>query len=252
MMVRIGNFLFHYRNGLFPVAYLTLFFPSGALFEKYGHAMALGVLIALGGQVIRAITIGLEYIIRGGRNRQVYANSLVQGGVFAHCRNPLYLGNYLILLGVGVASNSLLFLCVAMPFFTFAYWAIIAAEENYLRNKFGKEFDEYCQRVNRIIPNWTGFGKTVQGTRFNWQRIITKEYGSAFIWPAAIILVALKNLWMKGEYNAAGTEVRLLWGSFAVLFLAFVTARFLKKKRLLDDSGERKTVLPSAGHTENV
>src|SRR6185503_9604048 len=110
----------------------------------------------------------LEYIVRGGRNRQVYAKRLVQGGVFAHCRNPLYLGNYLMLLGVGVASNSLLFLCVGMPFFAFAYWAIIAAEENYLRQKFGNEFDDYCRRVNRIIPNWTGFGKTLRGMRFSW------------------------------------------------------------------------------------
>ena len=26
----------------------------------------------------------------------------------------------------------------ALPFFAFAYWAIIAAEENYLRGKFGQ------------------------------------------------------------------------------------------------------------------
>src|SRR4026208_1568347 len=98
MIVRIGNFLFHYRNGLFPAAYLLLVFPSRALFENYRLALALGFFIAFAGQLIRALTIGLEYIVRGGRNRQVYADKLVQGGVFAHCRNPLYLGNYLILL----------------------------------------------------------------------------------------------------------------------------------------------------------
>src|SRR5205814_7404454 len=100
-----------------------------------------GFLVASAGQMLRAATIGLEYIIRGGRKRQVYAEKLVQGGVFAHCRNPLYLGNFVILLGVGLASNSVLFLCIAIPFFAFAYWALIAAEENYLRNKAEHEFD---------------------------------------------------------------------------------------------------------------
>ena len=45
------------------------------------------------------LTIGYEYIVRGGRQGKVYAEDLVQGGVFAHSRNPLYLGNLLIIVG---------------------------------------------------------------------------------------------------------------------------------------------------------
>src|ERR1700741_1760533 len=99
MMVRIGNFLFHYRNGLFPLVYALLILKSQALLPDYRVAAAIGLLIALAGQILRAVTIGLEYIVRGGRNRRVYAKNLVQGGVFGHCRNPLYLGNFLILSG---------------------------------------------------------------------------------------------------------------------------------------------------------
>src|SRR5678815_5444661 len=76
----------------------------------YREMALAGLLIALSGQVLRAVTIGLEYIIRGGRNRQVYAEKLVTGGMFAHCRNPLYVGNFLVLVGLGVASCSALFL----------------------------------------------------------------------------------------------------------------------------------------------
>src|SRR5216117_3713060 len=141
MMIRIGNFFFHYRNALFPLAYLLLFLNGPRIIADYRLAVASGLLVALAGQGLRVMTIGLEYIIRGGRNRQVYAEKLVQGGIFAHCRNPLYIGNFLIVVGVGLASNSVLFLSVAIPFFAFAYWAIIAAEENYLRGKFRSEFD---------------------------------------------------------------------------------------------------------------
>ena len=232
-MVAIGNFLFHYRNGLFPLVYGLLVFRSHPLLENYRVALWSGVLVALAGQLLRVLTIGLEYIIRGGRGRQVYAEKLVTGGVFAHCRNPLYVGNFLILLGVGVASNSTLFLAVGIPFFTLAYWAIIAAEENYLRNKFGMEFNDYCARVNRFIPNLSGIQTTLSGMRFNWRRLITAEYGSAFIWVAAIILVTLKNLWLSGEYQTAGSIVWFLWILLVLATLAYAVARSLKKSGVL-------------------
>ena len=149
-MVRIGNFFFRYRNGLFPVVMVLMFVPSPKLFSQDLVAAGLGLAVALVGQLIRAITIGLAYIIRGGKNRQVYAETLVQEGIFAHCRNPLYVGNILVILGLGLVSNSLLFALIGVPFFLFVYWTIVAAEENFLRQKFGADFDAYCQRVSRF------------------------------------------------------------------------------------------------------
>ena len=232
-MVAIGNFLFHYRNGIFPLVYALLIFKSQPLMADYRLAAVIGVLVAASGQLVRAVTIGLEYIKRGGRERQVYADKLVQGGIFAHCRNPLYIGNFIILLGVAVASNSVLFLGVAVPFFAFAYWAIIAAEENYLRKKFGQEFDDYCARVNRLVPNLSGIGRTLTGMRFNWRRLITAEYGSAYIWLAAVSLVTLKNTWMLGQYHVGNPVIWVSWGLLGVATLAYALARFLKKSGLL-------------------
>lgn len=233
-MVRIGNFLFHYRNGLFPIFYVLVLLNGPAAFDNSRLALVVGMLIALIGQGLRAWTVGLDYIVRGGRNRRVYADHLVQGGLFAHCRNPLYVGNYLILVGVGVAANSLLFLTIALPFFLFAYAAIIAAEEDFLRGKFGDEFERYCQRVNRVIPNFSGLGASLEGMRYNWRRLITAEYGSAYLWMAAIVVVSLKNLWFAGEYDIHGAPVQVLWTALAVLTLAYGLARFLKKTGRLE------------------
>ena len=149
--------------------------------------------MALLGSFSRGHVGGLEYIVRGGRNRRIYAEDLVQGGLFAHCRNPLYLGNFIIILGVGLASNSIWFLCGAVPFFAFAYRAIIAAEENYLRGKFGQEFDDYCARVNRLWPDLSGIGSTLAGMRFNWRRLADGKCGSTFVWLHGIILVTLRE-----------------------------------------------------------
>jgi len=229
MMVRIGNFLFHYRNGLFPLAYALLFVKSAPVLADYRLAAAIGFCVALLGQALRAVTIGLEYIIRGGRHRRVYAEKLVQGGIFAHCRNPLYVGNFTIIVGVGIASNSTLFLAIGIPFFIFAYWAIIAAEENFLRGKFGEEFDAYCKRVNRIVPNLNGIGTTLQGMQFNWRRLITAEYGSTFAWVAAVIAVCLVNTWRHGDYQQANPFVWTLWIGFGLAIVGYGLARYFKK-----------------------
>jgi len=240
MMIAIGNFLFHYRNGIFPLVYALLALPSAPLMADYRVAALAGLAVAASGQLLRAVTVGLEYIVRGGRHRQVYADKLVQGGIFAHCRNPLYVGNFIIILGVGLASNSRLFLGVALPFFAFAYWAIIAAEENYLRSKFGAEFDAYCARVNRLLPRLSGFSRTLVGMEFNWRRLITAEYGSAYIWIAAIAAVTLKNAWMVGQYHSDNFVVWAAWSLLVAATLAYLLARLLKK------SGVLKSSAPSA------
>jgi protein-S-isoprenylcysteine O-methyltransferase Ste14 len=233
MMIRIGNFLFRYRNGLFPAVYLLLFFQGRPLFADYRLAALLGLLVASMGQLVRAVTVGLEYIIRGGRNRQVYAEQLVQGGVYAYCRNPMYIGTGLIVLGIGLASNSWLFMGVALPFFAFAYWAIVAAEENYLRQKFGQQFEDYCQRVNRFLPNLPAGGQQPGVARFNWRRVITAEYGSAYIWIAGLLLVTLKNAWLAHCVTTHRPLVQALLVSLVGVTLGYVVARVLKKSGLL-------------------
>jgi len=235
-MTRIGNFLFHYRNGLFPLAYLLLFVKTSLITGNYRGMAALGFVVASIGQILRAVTIGLDYIIRGGRNRQVYAEKLVTGGMFAHCRNPLYVGNFLVLVGLGIASCSFWFLVVALPFFTFAYMAITLAEEAYLRKQFGPEFDEYCRRVNRFLPNFSGFSSTLQGMHYNWRRLLTAEYGSIYSWMAAMTLVTLQNVWIAGEYSPHKPLVQALWAFLAFLTLAYAGARYAKKSGLVQDN----------------
>jgi len=231
-MIRIGNFLFHYRNGLFPLAYGLLFAPTPALFDSDWLAALLGLGVALMGQMLRALTIGLAYIIRGGMNRQVYAEKLVTGGIFAHCRNPLYVGNMLTILGLGLASNSVLFLALGAPLFVFCYMAIILAEENFLRNKFGSDFEDYCRRVNRVLPRVSGLRATIGSMEFRWHRLLIKEYGSTFAWTAGMTLVVAKNLWWHRGFEAARQPIWALGGVLLLLILAYTAARVVKKSQL--------------------
>jgi len=226
-LVEIGRFLFRYRNGLFPIIYLLVFVPSPALFSDWRLAMVLGVFVAASGQLIRAFSIAWVYIIRGGRNRRFYAETLVTEGVFAHSRNPLYLGNIVIALGVGVALNSVVFVLAGGGFFLFAYRAIVAGEEQFLRNEFGAEFERYCESVPRFIPSVTGLGRTFREHRFRWKRLLVKEYGTTFVWVAGILVGKLYQLSRPG---AADSEAaRWLWVLLACACAAYGVARGLKK-----------------------
>lgn len=158
-MEKFGRFIFKYRNFIFPLFFFLLVFSTRPfLGSEHIEVLtyALGIAVALAGQLIRALTVGLAYIKRGGKDRKVYARELVKGGVFAHCRNPLYMGNIMIVIGLGIIANSVLFYLIGIPLFVFMYLAITRAEEKYLRDKFGEEYIEYCKNVNRFIPDLSG------------------------------------------------------------------------------------------------
>lgn len=234
-MINIGNFFFRYRNWLFIVLYLLLFIPSPLLFnsEVFGARywllpLVIGLFITITGQAIRGATIGLAYIIRGGKDKKVYAEELVTIGIFNHCRNPLYVGNILMLLGVGILSNSLIYVAVIMPLFLFIYQAIVLAEENFLRNKFGQQFTDYCNRVNRWIPSLKGIGKTFDAMEFNWKRWILKEYNTQFVWMAGIVLILL---FRYPQLTNDTVSIRNMWLAILIpaLGVFYGTVRYLKK-----------------------
>src|SRR6478736_3243495 len=240
-MVPIGNFFFKYRNWLFIIFYALLFVPGvPQLFteERFGkkyywYPVIIGLIITITGQAIRGATIGLAYIIRGGKNKKVYAEDLVTTGIFAHCRNPLYVGNILMLAGVGVLSNSLLYVVIMIPFFLFVYQAIVLAEENFLRNKFGEQFINYCARVNRWVPNLRGMSNTFKGMRFNWKRYVAKEHTTTFIWLIGIVLLFL-FFYPQLTHNDADLRNKLLIIILAVLVVIYIFIRIVKKQGRLN------------------
>lgn len=234
-MISIGNFFFKYRNWLFIVLYLALFIPSPKLFTPgvfgeyyYLWPLIAGLVVTFTGQAIRGATIGLAYIVRGGKDGKVYAEDLVTRGIFSHCRNPLYVGNILMLVGVGILSNSLIYMAVFIPLFLFIYQAIVLAEENFLRNKFGQSFNDYCSRVNRWVPDLRGIGNTFSEMHFNWKRWILKEYNTQYIWLTGIALILLFNysVFTGGDENKRNLLLLII---LPALLLLYLLIRFLKK-----------------------
>jgi protein-S-isoprenylcysteine O-methyltransferase Ste14 len=237
LAVRIGNVLFRYRNAIGPGVFL-LALVLGRPRYSFGRADvdalfdAGGIALALLGQALRVLTIGYEYIERGGRNRQVHASTLVQGGVFGHCRNPLYVGNALMAFGFALIVHSYAFYLVVVPFVLFTYGCIVAAEEEFLQAKFGLEYTQYCARVNRWWPHWSGWQRSTEGMRFNWRRVLVKEYNTMFL---LVFSLGVLKLW--SEYVIEGPRAlpptAWLVVAFGIWLALYLLVRSLKKTGLV-------------------
>jgi protein-S-isoprenylcysteine O-methyltransferase Ste14 len=239
-LIAYGNFLFRYRNAVFPAVMAALFIGfrpvfAGGTMESDGWLELLGVAIVLGGQAVRAAVIGLSYIKRGGLNKKVYAEHLVTDGLFAHCRNPLYVGNLLMVAGYFVIHNSLWVYLLGSAFFLVSYRAIVAAEEQFLHGKFGQAYVAYCRDVPRwwIAPG--GLGATFAQMTFNWRRVVLKDYSTAMAWLITVLgLNAYEVVVVESFEQGAGTLAAIAVLALAVV-LGALAIRALKKAKWLTD-----------------
>ncbi|MDX2167313.1 MAG: isoprenylcysteine carboxylmethyltransferase family protein [Deltaproteobacteria bacterium] len=237
LIIAIGNFAFGYRDYIAPVsiALVALFtmprpFLGNRALDPWWDAA--GILVSLTGQALRVLVIGLAYIQRGGKNKQIAADKLVVEGIFAHARHPLYVGNFLLLVGLMMIWNSPWGYLLAATL-GFGLFCMARAEEAFLARKFGPAFDDYCARVPRFIPNLRGIRTTLAGFSFDWKRVVRKEYGTTFSWTTtAVLLLVLERVDWDGVQGAAPAAARLLvvW---LLLAAAWGTARWMKKTRRL-------------------
>lgn len=233
-MVRIGHVVFRVRNVVFPVVFVALAVAARPRLaggdERLDHLVdAAGVLLILSGQTLRAAAVGFAYIKRGGKDKRIYADSLVQEGIFAHCRNPLYVGNVLTVIGFSVIHNSPWFYVVGVGFFLFAYLCLVLAEEDFLRERFGWQYEDYCRRVPRFVPSLRGLGKTLGGMTFNWRKLIRKEYGTAFTWITAVLALLAWQAVANFGYEARRGELTVLGIVWLPVAVGYLAARILKK-----------------------
>ena len=144
---RIGGVLFRNRSWL-PVPFLlvALLVPAHPTMR---HWVGAAILIAIG-EWIRLAGVAAAGTVTRRRSREV--QRLVNYGIFAWMRNPLYVGNFLIWMGFVVASGVMWFLPIAIVIFAIEYYYIVRYEEGVLESIFGAEYLEYKKRTPRWFP----------------------------------------------------------------------------------------------------
>ena len=76
-------------------------------------------------------------------------SQIVNSGVFGYSRNPIYLSFNLVGIAVAIYFNSAWMLFSLIPATMIISTLVIAKEERYLQLKFGDQYADYCERVNR-------------------------------------------------------------------------------------------------------
>ncbi|MFM8301031.1 MAG: methyltransferase family protein, partial [Gemmatimonadota bacterium] len=144
---RIGAILFRNRGWL-PVPFLLvpLLAPGGMTLRT----TLIGAVLMILGEAWRMWGVATAGTVTRRRSRNV--QKLVNHGPFAWSRNPLYVGNFLIWMGVITLSGVLWFLPVAILLFAVEYFYIVRYEEGVLESIFGREYLEYKAHVPLWIP----------------------------------------------------------------------------------------------------
>ena len=175
---RIGAVLFKNRGWL-PVPFLLvpLLSPATLTLRNIGF----GVLLMALGEAWRMWGVATAGTVTRRRSRNVH--KLVDHGPFAWSRNPLYVGNFLIWMGIIALSGVLWFLPVAVLLFAVEYFFIVRYEEGVLESIFGAEYLMYKERTPRWIPRPPAEGS---GSEFYWAEAWRSEI-STFLQYAVII-----------------------------------------------------------------
>jgi len=184
----LRELLFHNR-ALLPIPLLIIALlatdgdlPGGPVVEHLILAGALLLLVA--GHSLRIWAIG--HAGRQTRTTALLVQRLATSGPYSYVRNPIYLGNLLIALGMLVVANVPWLSLLGMGVLCLHYWLVVAAEEASLRGQFGEEYERYLRSVPRFRPRLRPQNDS-QGTfdRTIWR---SKEYQA---WLASTSIVAL-------------------------------------------------------------
>ena len=176
---RQGNFLFKYR-GQFPVILFVLSVPFLYFTESINESSIVywnytALLVSVLGFLIRFYTIGTTPKGTSGRNtKEQIADYLNSTGIYSLVRHPLYLGNYLIWIGIAIFTYNIYFIIIVSLLFWIYYERIMFAEERFLEKKFGDEYLNWSNGIAAFIPSFTNFTKTI--IPLSLKSILRREY----------------------------------------------------------------------------
>lgn len=97
-------------------------------------------------------------LIRGWASGHLRKNAeLAVSGPYAHTRNPLYFGSFVMAAGCAIAGGSWLIGIWLVVFFLAIYWPVMQAEAGHMRTLFGEAYTCWSEAVPLFIPRLTPY-----------------------------------------------------------------------------------------------
>ena len=150
-----------------------------------------GIFLALMHPSARSLWLGSSIAILGASIRIWDAGCLTKGriltmhGPYAYTRNPLYLGSFVMALGISIAGGEYWLLVPFALFYAAFYYPSMKAEEVELLAGHGQDFAAYASRVPFFIPRLRSVQRAAPG--FTWSRVIQNGehrnvFGLLLVW----------------------------------------------------------------------
>lgn len=230
---RQGNWFFRRRGYLpllmVPLLLAAMVFSNRVAFldrdpqEEYWLLVCLGV--SLLGLLVRVLVIGFVPSATSGRNtREQRASILNTTGMYSVVRHPLYLGNFLIALGIALDTKVFWFVLLFATIYWIYYERIMYAEESFLRHKFGEEFNRWAAATPAFLPRFRQF--RAPDLTFSLRMVLRREYPGLLL--IAVGFAALE--WFEERFLEHEAGHALIWYLLSMSIFLSVVLRVLKKQ----------------------
>jgi hypothetical protein len=175
-------------------------------------------------------TVGFVPGGTSGRNtREQRAHALNTSGAYSMVRHPLYVANFVIVLGLIAATFSPWLIATFVLGYALCIERIVAAEERFLAQQYGADYKEWAARTPAFLPDWSLWRAPALG--FSLRTVLRREYngllGTAF---AFVALDAVRD--MAVEHESLGLWLREDWfwsDGLLAAAVAFLVLRTLKR-----------------------
>jgi protein-S-isoprenylcysteine O-methyltransferase Ste14 len=235
-----GNWLFK-RRGFMPLVLFALAVPAVYFTNYYSMSESfirlvnyLAAFLSVAGFAIRAYTIGTTPRGTSGRNtdKQV-AEQLNTSGIYSVVRHPLYLGNYLMWIGIVLFTKSFSFTIIVSLLYWIYYERIMFAEERFLEKKFGDAYLSWSRKVPAFLPDMKTFRKSE--VPFSIVSVLRREYSGVLATIIGFVYVEILIGYFRWDVFHIGGKFMI---ALTLAALAALVLRSLKRyTKVLSEEG---------------
>lgn len=217
-----GNWLFKHRGQL-PVILFLLAVPAVYFTSYEGISLPMvkvfnytAYILSILGFVVRSYTIGTTPRGTSGRNTaEQVAEQLNHSGIYSIVRHPLYLGNYLMWIGIVLFTKNISFTVIVSLMYWLYYERIMFAEERFLERKFGRPYLDWAASVPAFIPQFSAFVKS--DIPFSIKSVLRREYSGVLATVIGFVFVDLLIGFKQWHEFAVGKNFLYLLGATIVI-----------------------------------
>ena len=182
------------------------------------------LLVSLFGLAVRVRTAGHTPDRTSGRNTaegQV-ADELNTTGIYSVMRNPLYVGNFFMWLGIALLTADWWFVVAFVLFYVLYYERIIYAEERFLLVRFGENYRRWAEAPPCVFPRWRNFRKPVRP--FSLKKVLRQEKNGLLALLSIFSLLDCAGEWFEGE----GPKYGWLLAAAGLSAIVYAVLKYLK------------------------